>query len=119
MKRIDFKKVISWLGYILRCPVCGFKYNLENTQVLESQQEEASGAARLLIHSDCVKCKSSVMFNIDIDGPEIFSIGMITDLTRPDSRKFADLDPITTDDVINIHKGLKAFNGDFVKALGK
>lgn len=116
MKRIDFKKVIGWLGYILRCPICGFKYNLDNTQVLESQQEE-NGQARILIHSDCQKCKSSVMFNIDIDGPEIFSIGMVTDLTHPDSKKFSRLTPLNTDDVINIHKTLKGFNGDFVKAL--
>lgn len=116
MKRIDFKKVIGWLGFILRCPICGFKYNLDNTQVLESQQTEG-GQARILIHSDCVKCKSSVMFNIDIDGPEIFSVGMVTDLTRPDSTKFSRLTPLNADDCIKIHQTLKSFNGDFVKAL--
>jgi hypothetical protein len=119
MKRIDFKKVIGWLGFILRCPICGFKYNLDNTQVLESKQEDADGAARILIHSDCQKCKSSVMFNIDIDGPEIFSVGMVTDLTRRDSTKFSKLSAINTDDCIKIHQGLQGFNGDFVKALAK
>lgn len=117
MKRIDFKKVIGWLGFILRCPICGFKYNLDNTQVLESQQAENGAEARILIHSDCQKCKSSVMFNIDIDGPEIFSVGMVTDLTRRDSTKFSALDPLDANDVIKIHQTLKGFDGDFVKAL--
>ena len=117
MKRIDFKKVICWLGFILRCPICGFKYNLDNTQVLESQHGETDAEARILIHSDCQKCKSSVMFNIDIDGPEIFSVGMVTDLTRRDSTKFSGLTPLNADDCIRIHQTLKRFDGNFVKAL--
>lgn len=117
MKRFDFKKVIGWLGFILRCPICGFKYNLQHIKVIESEQNEQAGSARVLIHSDCQKCKSSVMFNIDISGPEIFSVGMITDLTSKDSAKFNDLDPLSPNDIIAIHKSLKTFDGNLVKAL--
>lgn len=117
MKNIDFKKVISWLGLVLRCPVCQVKYNLQEIQVLETQADVVENEARILIHSDCKKCKSSVMFNIDIAGPEIFSIGMITDLTSKDSAKFSKYNPISTNDVISIHKTLKEFKGDLVKVL--
>lgn len=117
MKRIDFAKVIGWLGFILRCPICGYKYNLQNIRVIESEHDENMNEARILIHSDCQKCKSSVMFNIDINGPEIFSVGTITDLTGRDSAKFRKREPITVNDLINIHKSLKAFDGDLVKAL--
>ncbi len=117
MKNIDFKKVIGWLGVMLRCPVCSIKYNLEGIKVIDSEQDDISDDARILIHSDCQKCKSSVMFNIDITGPEIFSVGMITDLTSKDSSKFSKYNPISSDDCIQIHRGLQAFNGDFVKAL--
>ena len=119
MKNLDFKKVMAWLGYILRCPVCSFRYNLRNIKVLESEQDEKISEARLLIHSDCQKCKSSVMFNIDINGPEIFSIGMITDLTSQDSAKFSGYEPIGIDDCIRIHKGIRSFKGDLVKVLAK
>ena len=117
MKSIDFKKVMGWLGFILRCPICGYKYNLANTKIIESQQDEALGEARLLIHSDCGKCKSSVMFNIDITGPEVWSAAMVTDLTGNDTHRFIKGLPINSDDVINIHRSIRAFNGDFVKAL--
>ncbi len=117
MKNIDFAKVMGWLGFILRCPICNFKYNLQNIKVLESQQDESTAETRLLIHSDCNKCKSSVMFNIDISGADIFTVAAVTDLTGADSTKFSSYAPLGTNDVIAIHQSLKKFDGDLVKAL--
>ena len=96
MKNYDFKKIIEWLGVILKCPICGTKYNLAKTKVLESEQNEIFNEAHILIHSDCAKCKSSVMFNVEIRGPEVFSVGMVTDLTGTDSAKFQKLGPSFT-----------------------
>ncbi len=117
MKKYDFKKVMEWLGYILKCPICGYKYNMDQTQVIDSEQDDVFGEAKILIHSDCNKCKSSVMFNIEIRGPEVFSVGMVTDLTGKDSSKFKNRNPISANEIIDLHKGLKKFKGDFVKAL--
>jgi len=116
-KNQDFKKIVQWLGIILKCPICSAKYDLGKTQIIESEQDENYNEARILIHSDCIKCKSSVMFNVEIRGPEVFSVGMVTDLTGKDSNKFKNLDPIHVNDVIGIHKELKTFKGDFISAL--
>jgi len=115
----DIKKVMQWLGHILKCPICGYKYNLGNTQVIESEQDIAFNEARILIHSDCGKCKSSVMFNVEIRGPEVFSIGMITDLTVIDSNKFKNKQPISADEVINIHEAVRNFDGNLIELLAK
>lgn len=112
--RHDIKKIMKWLGFVLKCPICGNRYKLEQTRVISSEQSEVFGEARILIHSDCVKCKSSVMFNIEIQGPEIFSVGMVTDLTKQDTAKFQDRQPIGVNEVISLHKELAAFNGDFM-----
>jgi hypothetical protein len=117
MKRFDIKKVMEWLGLVLKCPICGFKYNLENTKIIETEQDELFGEANMLLHSDCTKCKSSVMFNIEIRGPEVFSVGMVTDLTREDSAKFKNSKPISVNEVIGIHKSLKKLKGSFIKDL--
>lgn len=117
MQQHDLKKIIQWLGFILKCPICGHKYKLDQTRVIESEQNEVYNEAWMLIHSDCLKCKSSVMFNVEIRGPEIFSIGMITDLTGQDSAKFRSKGPIHSNEVINIHQALKNFKGDFVSEL--
>lgn len=113
----DFKKVMGWLGQFLKCPVCGQKYNLKETRVVDSRQSEAAEEATILIHSDCSRCKSSVMFNIEVKGPEVFSVGMVTDLTASDSTRFKNRGPISVNEVIEIHKSIKKFKGDFIKAL--
>ncbi len=117
MKKFDLRKVLSWLGFVLHCPVCNVKYDLSNIKVLDSDQEEGTSEARLLIHSDCQKCKSSVMFNIDINGPEVFTIIAKTDLTSRDTTKFLDFPAIDIDDCIKVHQSLQRFNGDFIKAF--
>jgi hypothetical protein len=119
MKQFDFKKIIEWLGFVLKCPVCGHKYNLDQTRVIESDQDEVFGEAHILIHSDCNRCKSSVMFNIEVRGPEVFSVGMVTDLTSQDSSKFQKRNPIHVNEIITLHKDLKTFDGDFVRVLKK
>ncbi|HVY68031.1 MAG TPA: hypothetical protein VHA30_04025, partial [Patescibacteria group bacterium] len=60
MKNFNLKKIVEWLGLILKCPICGHKYKLEKTRIVESEQDEVMNEARILIHSDCSKCKSSV-----------------------------------------------------------
>ena len=119
MPKFDFNKIIQWLAYILRCPVCGQKYNAEATKVIDSGEEKMMNGRNLLVHTDCDRCKSSVVFSIAIDGPEIFSIGMVTDLTSQDTSKFKNVDPITPDEVLATHEFLRNFDGDFKTALKK
>lgn len=116
-KNYDIKRLIEWLSFVLKCPICNAKYNLGKTKILESEQNEVLNEARILIHSDCVKCKSSVMFNVEIKGPEVFSVGMVTDLTGTDSAKFNTKRPIHVNEVIGIHEALKNFKGNIIEAI--
>ena len=90
---------------------------MDKTRVVDSEQNEAIGEAWVLIHSDCQKCKSSVMFNVEIHGPEVFSVGMVTDLTGQDSARFQKLEPISSNEVLGIHQALKTFKGDFISSF--
>ncbi|MDQ3018548.1 MAG: hypothetical protein M3Q64_01615 [bacterium] len=117
MKKFDLKKMLGWLGFMLHCPVCNVKYDLSNIKILDSEQDDTSSEARLLIHSDCQKCKSSVMFNIDINGPDVFTVIAKTDLTSKDNVKFSLFPALNADDCIQIHESLQLFDGDFRKAL--
>ncbi|HEX3095516.1 MAG TPA: hypothetical protein VHQ20_00165 [Patescibacteria group bacterium] len=117
MKKFNLKKVLAWLGFMLHCPVCNVKYDFSNIKIVDSEHDEQSAEAHLLIHSDCQKCKSSVMFNIDINGPDIFTVIAKTDLTSKDSDKFSKFPSLNIDDVISVHSGLNHFNGDFIKAF--
>lgn len=117
MKKFDFNKIIQWLAYILRCPVCGQRYSAEQTKIIDSGEEKGIAGRSLLVHTDCERCKSSVVFSIAIDGPEIFSIGMVTDLTSQDTTKFKNAQPISSDEVLATHEFLRDFDGDFRSAL--
>lgn len=57
------------------------------------------------------------MFNIDINGPDIFTVIAKTDLTSKDSDKFSKYPSLGIDDCIQVHRSLKSFNGDFIKAF--
>src|SRR6185369_9835842 len=113
MAKFDYNKILQWLAYILKCPVCGHRYSAEQTKIIDTGEEKPILAKSLLVHTDCDKCKSSVVFSIAIDGPEIFSIGMVTDLTSSDTNKFKNKRPITTDEVLATHEFLVGFDGNF------
>jgi hypothetical protein len=117
MNKFDFKKIIEWLNQILRCPVCGYRYSLEQTKIIDSKDEKNGSNASLLIHTDCDRCKSSVVFNIAVDGPEIFTMGVPTDLTADDTSKFKNSAPIGSDEVLATYQFLQSFDGDFREAL--
>lgn len=116
MKKIDFEKVIKLLSYALRCPVCEYKYNLERTKIIDTKQEDQN-QANLLVHSDCGRCRSSVIFSINITGPDIFSLVTVTDLTTSDSKKFAKAPVLSANDVLNFHYFFDRFDGNLVNAL--
>ena len=117
MAKFDFNKITQWLAYILKCPVCGQRYKPEETKVIDTGEEKPLSGRSLLVHTDCERCKSSVVFSIAIDGPEIFSIGMVTALPSQDTSKFKNANPITTDEVLATHQFLQGFNGDFKTLL--
>ncbi len=114
MNNLNLKKVIEWLGQVLRCPICGIKYKVNSAKVIESWADEVYGEAGILIHSDCIKCKSSVMFNVEIRGPEIYSVGMVTDLTQQDTAKFKKHKALSSNEVLDIHSEIRQLSGDFV-----
>ena len=117
MAILDHNKILQWLAYILRCPVCGQKYSADETKIIDSGEEKAANGRNLLVHTDCERCKSSVVFSIAIDGPEIFSIGMVTDLTSQDTNRFRNSKPISSDEVLATHEFLTRFDGDFKRLL--
>ena len=117
MRETNYQKMIELLSLVLHCPVCGNKYNAENTNLIDRSELDRGDDASLLVHTDCERCKSSVVFSISMDGPEIFSVGMVTDLTSADTAKFRNAEQITADEVLEFHNFLEQFDGDFIKTL--
>ncbi len=117
MKNVDLKKILGLLNTMLRCPICNYKYDINSMKVLENTHNELLGEASILVHSDCKKCHGSVMFSIGVYGPEVTSIASVTDLTLEDTKRFRAAPVLSANDVLAVHKEIKKFKGDFVKAF--
>jgi len=89
------------LKTILYCPVCSTHYNSLCTRILEEKENTH------LIHMECLKCGTSVVALVMLEGVGLNSVGLITDLTSQDVLKFKNSEFITLDDVIDLHLLLK------------
>jgi hypothetical protein len=88
------------LKIISQCPVCDAKFNARQSRILEDTGDSH------LIYLNCKKCLNSVVAVIRFDARGINSIGMVTDLTYDDVRKFKDGYEVEADDVLGVHEAL-------------
>lgn len=93
----------------MRCPSCGAVYTVEEMQFMGSQD------GYFLLSMTCTKCSLPVWVNFfagQNQGP------ILNDLTVMDfdlSRKA----PISNDEVINFHRYIRNFDGNFKRVLQK
>lgn len=90
----------------IRCAVCNHRYGLDDIRIIGHQDE------LWVIAVMCAECQTQgLVFAVVKEGeqPEI-----ITDLTPEEWARFQEMSPIDTDDVLDIHRFLRDFDGDFV-----
>ena len=80
-EKFKHKNVLQWLGNVLRCPICGIKYRVETTKLL-NRGTTVFNEASILIHSDCLNV-NSVMFNVKIRGRVFIGIVPTTQADTP------------------------------------
>jgi hypothetical protein len=113
MKLQDLKNAMQALFRILTCPQCGQTYKPSNVHLLKSPKTGPDGQT-ILVHSECNKCKQTVMTSVLVDAGDIIGASIKTDLTALDAAKVINRAPISTDDIIKIHQGLGTL-GDELK----
>ena len=95
------------------CPLCETNYNPMEARVLGEKEDGH------LLHIRCKKCWNSILALVLVSNVGVSSVGLITDLTFEDVRKFCDrTTEVTVDDVIEVHN-LLADDGevDFIDAV--
>jgi len=97
------------------CPLCETNYNPMEARVLGEKEDGH------LLHIRCKKCWNSILALVLVSNAGVSSVGLITDLTYDDVRKFSMSEAtVTTDDVISIHQLLLEDgqgDGDFIDAI--
>lgn len=60
------------------------------------------------LYVECTKCKSSVVLGVMKHIPGLVTtVGMLTDMKREDIDRFRNLPPLTSDDVLEVHRHLE------------
>ncbi|MEX2008281.1 MAG: hypothetical protein WD850_02255 [Candidatus Spechtbacterales bacterium] len=97
MKKTEFEH-----KYLGSCSVCGVKFQGRNTEVLSRKPDISH------IYAQCARCKSStVVFILRNTSGFVTTIGMLTDMKKKDILRFRKMNPITGDDVLDLHRILE------------
>ena len=92
----------SSLKLVKECPVCNTRYTTRRAQIVEQTE------TGYLIYFSCIRCHSSLLANI-VEMPfGLVGSAMLTDLELNEVQKFKNSEPVTVDDVLEIHQKLQA-----------
>lgn len=80
-----------------QCPFCGARYTPWKGKMIDAISDAE------LMHLQCTRCKGSVVALVMVSGHIISSIGLLTDLSLQDVRKFRSSERVNEDDVLELH----------------
>lgn len=98
MKKTDFE-----YKYIGNCSLCSAAFTPRLSHVLERSEEFSE------VYTECARCKSSALvYVLKNDGNFVTTIGMLTDMKKDDILRFRKMQPITEDEVLQLHRMLES-----------
>lgn len=100
MKKGHHARDPKFLG---NCPICSNKFNPS----CASQIEKVESVETLYV--ECKTCGSSVVLGVVKNIPGLVTtIGMVTDMKEDDIERLRNMPPISSDDVLEMHKYLES-----------
>lgn len=96
--------------FVSRCPFCSAEYDLDGARVI-GEEEDAT-----VVYVTCSKCESSIIAMVAMTGLGIVSLGLVTDMTAEDTKRFFGGKEVTSDELLTIYELLKE-DTKVIKAL--
>lgn len=93
-----FEEGVKLISY---CPLCETSYSPQAAQVLGEKEDSH------LLHIQCGQCSNAIIALVMISSAGISSVGLVTDLIFDEVDRFKETEPVTTDDVIEMHDMLQ------------
>ncbi len=100
------------MHFVSRCPFCSAEYDLDGAKVI-GEQEDAT-----VVYVTCSKCESSIVAMVAMTGLGIVSLGLVTDMTAEDTKKFFKNKEVSGDELLEMYEMLKE-DKNVVKSLTK
>lgn len=89
------------LRFNARCPVCQGAYDFQKIRILGEREQQ------LLAYLDCPVCGTALLSILSFNPGGLSAQGVITDLTVEEVVDEADWNPISSDEVLDLHRLLE------------
>jgi hypothetical protein len=86
---------------VTRCPFCGADYDLDGAQVIGEENDAT------MVYVTCSDCESSIIAVVAMSGLGIVSLGLVTDMTAEDTKRFKGTASMTSNDLLLVYELLK------------
>lgn len=83
------------------CPRCLSAYQDDDLKLIKNYGHDK------VFHISCMICRSSMIVSLLKQSNGILCTGVVTDLSYTDAKRFSNEEPISADDIINLHEQLK------------
>lgn len=89
------------MHFVSRCPFCSAEYDLDGAKVI-GEEEDAT-----VVYVTCSRCESSIVAMVAMTGLGIVSLGLVTDMTAEDAKKFFGSKAVSSNELLQIYQLLK------------
>lgn len=98
---------------VTRCPFCSAEYDLDGAQVIGEENDAT------MVYITCSECESSIVAIVAMSGLGIVSLGLVTDMTAEDTKRFNAEKQISSDDLLMIYELVQKNHTKAYKKLTK
>lgn len=96
---------------VTRCPFCSAEYDLDGAQVIGEENDAT------MVYITCSECESSIVAIVAMSGLGIVSLGLVTDMTVEDTKRFMHAKQLTSDEFIEVYELLEKNQHQALKKL--
>jgi len=89
------------MHFVSRCPFCSAEYDLDGAKVIGEEDDST------VVYVTCSECESSIVAIVAMSGLGVVSLGLVTDMTAEDTKRFFGSKQVTSDELLHIYELLK------------
>jgi len=99
------------MQFVSRCPFCSAEYDLDGAKVIGEEDEST------VVYVTCTSCESSIVAIVAMSGFGLVSLGLVTDMTEQDTKRFFDSESVSSNDLLDLYELLNSDKGLSIKSL--
>lgn len=96
---------------VTRCPFCSAEYDLDGAQVIGEENDAT------MVYITCSECESSIVAIVAMSGLGIVSLGLVTDMTMEDTKRFIGTTQVTSNELLDVYELLEKNQHQAVRKL--